>query len=296
MSTRRFLKIKLRRRENNETRMLEWYWNKVCSGTLCAEFPAVKKDKTHAKRDIDAVILPKEPHREVDEKEFSELLHGRDLVAVQAKANRLGMYLMGQTLFSALLIKKRPYNPSSVRAVALCKEGDPILCPLLISIGEQVGVDIQVKAHPDAKLSRMSEGTGRGGRRMIDWYWRNVWKDKGYTLEKNVQVGNETDTNAQQAVHAVIKKGRSVIVVHAKAGGNKKGKYQPYRLGMYLMGQALFGAELVKRKLKPRSVRSVALCDIDDGILRPILEDIGEKVVVKMEVVPVPKEIVVQSE
>lgn len=43
------------------------------------------------------------------------------------------------------------------------------------------------------------------------------------------------------------------------------------RLGMYLMGQALFSAELVER-LEPRSVRSVALCRKDDAVMRPMLE------------------------
>jgi hypothetical protein len=52
-----------------------------------------------------------------------------------------------------------------------------------------------------------------------------------------------------------------VIVVQAKAS----------RLGMYLMGQALFSAELIRR-FRPASVRSVALCTADDAVLRPLLE------------------------
>ena len=280
----------------NEDPLILEYWNEV-GGMLCKDFKAVQEGKT--RRTLDAVILPDGPKVQVHGKDIS--LRDQNIIVVQAKAKPLSMYLMGQTLFSAELVKTEEVtncfgSPRSIRSTALCKEGDPILRRLLISVGKQVRVDIEVKEYPDAKLSSMSEEPGLGGRRMIDWYWRNVWKDRGYTLEKNVQVGNETDTNVQQTVHAVIKKGRSVIVVHAKAGGNKKGKYQSYRLGMYLMGQALFGAELVKRKFKLRSIRSVSLCDIDDSILHPILEDIGGKVGVKMEVVPVPKEIVVQSE
>ena len=55
--------------------------------------------------------------------------------------------------------------------------------------------------------------------------------------------------------------GKDVVVVQTKN----------HRLGMSLMGQALFSAELVKR-LNPKSVRSVALCIADDSVLRPLLE------------------------
>lgn len=268
------------------------YWNEV-GGTLCKDFKAVQEGKT--RRTLDAVILPDRPKVQVHWKDIS--LRDQNVIVVQAKAKPLSMYLMGQTLFSAELVKteeviNRFGSPRSIRSIALCKEDVSILHRLLISIGEQVGVDIKVKEYPDAKLSPMSEGPGSGGRKMIDWYWRNAWKDKGYTLEKNVQVVNETDTNAQQTAHAVIRKGRSIIVMHAKAGGNKKGKYQPYRLGMYLMGQALFGAELVRQKLRPRSIRSVALCEKDDSsILNPMLKDIGKKVGIDIEVVEVPEEV-----
>lgn len=40
---------------------------------------------------------------------------------------------------------------------------------------------------------------------------------------------------------------------------------------MYLMGQALFSAELVKA-FNPASIRSVALCTKDDSVLRPLLD------------------------
>ena len=54
---------------------------------------------------------------------------------------------------------------------------------------------------------------------------------------------------------------------------------------MYLMGQALFGAKLVEQKLSTSAIRSVALSEKDDCILRPILKEIGEKAGVEMEVV-----------
>jgi hypothetical protein len=63
---------------------------------------------------------------------------------------------------------------------------------------------------------------------------------------------------------------RDIVIVQTKAS----------RLGMYLLGQALFSRELIKDRFAPRSIRTVALCAIDDAILRPIAERFGVEVVV----------------
>jgi hypothetical protein len=63
---------------------------------------------------------------------------------------------------------------------------------------------------------------------------------------------------------------RNIIIVQTKA----------YRLGMYLMRQALFSRVLIEDRCAPRSVRTVALCLIDDAVLRPIAEHFGIEVVV----------------
>jgi len=64
--------------------------------------------------------------------------------------------------------------------------------------------------------------------------------------------------------------GQDVIVVQTKAA----------RLGMYLMGQAFFSAQLMQR-FKPRLVESVALVARDDEVLRPLFEQYpGMRVVV----------------
>jgi len=56
-------------------------------------------------------------------------LEGQDVIVVQAKAERLGMYLMGQAVFSAELVKR--FQPASIRSVALCSRDDSELRPLL---------------------------------------------------------------------------------------------------------------------------------------------------------------------
>ena len=109
-----------------ETPMIRRYW-KQTGGTLIEEFPAVKATPSCGPRRLDAVILPDEENRIAGWREVS--LEGKDIIVVQAKARRLGMYLMGQTLFSAELVKA--FRPASIRSVALCSKDDSVLRPLL---------------------------------------------------------------------------------------------------------------------------------------------------------------------
>ena len=115
---------------------------------------------------------------------------------------------------------------------------------------------------------------------MIELYWRQI----GGTLVEEYYAVRRCPTCGPRRIDAIILPrglreklswrevslaGQEVIVVQAKAG----------RLGMDLMGQALFSMDLVKR-LNPSSVRSVALCGKDDSVLRPLLERHGVEVVV----------------
>ena len=70
--------------------------------------------------------------------------------------------------------------------------------------------------------------------------------------------------------------GQRVIVVQAKA----------HRLGMYLMGQAIFSAQLVRTRFAPVSVRSVILCSKDDTVLRKYLASYPDAELVVDEVAP----------
>jgi len=79
-------------------------------------------------RYIDAVIILGEEARIASAGEVS--LEGKDIICVQAKRGRLGMYLMGQTLFSEQLLEAG-FNLGSVLSVALCARDDEVLRPLL---------------------------------------------------------------------------------------------------------------------------------------------------------------------
>ena len=109
-----------------ETPMTRWYWHQV-GGTLIEEFPAVRQSQDQGRRLMDGVIVL---DGDFNIAHWSDVeLTGKDLIVIQAKRGRLGMYLMGQAVFSAELMK--PFEPRSVKAVALCERYDAVLGPLL---------------------------------------------------------------------------------------------------------------------------------------------------------------------
>jgi hypothetical protein len=110
----------------HETPLTRWYWEKV-GGLLIEEFPVVKASPNQAKRLLDGLIVLGEPTSRTSSREFD--LTDRDVIVIQAKAKRLGMYLMGQCLFSRDLVLQ--LGVKSVRSVAVCTEDDQTLRPLL---------------------------------------------------------------------------------------------------------------------------------------------------------------------
>ena len=97
------------------------YWETV-GGLLVEEFLAIpmSKDKTIGKRLIDGVIVLGEENSIQSGGTFN--LEGRDIVAIQTKATRLGMYLMGQAFFTREILKR--FNPKSIKTVVICGKGD----------------------------------------------------------------------------------------------------------------------------------------------------------------------------
>jgi hypothetical protein len=108
-----------------ETPMTRWYWQQI-GGTLIEEFVAVKGTSKCGVRVLDGVIIKDGEYRIAKQSEVS--IEGEDVIVIQTKAMRLGMYLMGQAFFSAQLIKQ--FNPRSVVSVALCNQDDSVLRPL----------------------------------------------------------------------------------------------------------------------------------------------------------------------
>jgi hypothetical protein len=119
----------------HETPMLLRYWARV-GGTLAEEFPAVRRSAAASQRLLDGVIVLDGEHCRVAPNELD--VAGRDIVVVQVKRGRLGMYLMGQALFSRELMKR--FTPASIRTVALCGKDDSVLRPL----AEQYGIEVEI--------------------------------------------------------------------------------------------------------------------------------------------------------
>lgn len=109
----------------HETPMTRWYWEQV-GGTLIEEFLAVAASPTNGQRLIDGVIIPNGEKRIAKAAEVE--IKDRDIIVVQTKIGRLGMYLMGQAFFSAHLMLR--FQPRTILSVALCHENDSVLGPI----------------------------------------------------------------------------------------------------------------------------------------------------------------------
>ena len=118
-----------------ETPLTRRYWREI-GGTLIEEFPAVRSGPNQGKRLLDGVVILNGPHLIADPGEVE--IENREIVVIQTKAYRLGMYLLGQALFSRHLMM--PFRPRSVNTVAICTKGDAVLEPLAMGYGIKVVV------------------------------------------------------------------------------------------------------------------------------------------------------------
>jgi hypothetical protein len=152
----------------HETPMVLKYWEGV-GGTLIEEFPMVRPSATCGPRYADAVILPNQKARRVGPGEQAGIsLEGEDVIVVQAKASWLGIYLMGQALFSAELIRR--FRLASVRSVALCTADDAVLRTLLepyphvevVVMGEFGSARPRRPRRPDFGPSMLEERNSQG--------------------------------------------------------------------------------------------------------------------------------------
>lgn len=109
----------------HETWRTRKYWEKV-GGLLIEEFCAVPRGKNNGIRLIDGVIVLNESKRIYDSNFFD--IKDKEIICIQTKQSRLGMYLMGQAFFSAELLKK--FSPKSIKKVLICGKDDIILNPI----------------------------------------------------------------------------------------------------------------------------------------------------------------------
>jgi hypothetical protein len=86
----------------HETKMTEGFWQSQARGLFFSEYPLVHRATDRAQRLVDGLILPDEPHGRGNWRDHASLT-GRRVIVIQTKAERMGMYLMGQALFSERL-------------------------------------------------------------------------------------------------------------------------------------------------------------------------------------------------
>ena len=105
-----------------ETPLTRKYWQSI-GGTLIEEFPAVTRGDSNSRRLLDGVVILGEENRIAKASEVD--IEGKDIVVIQTKVNRLGMYLMGQAFFSRELMKT--FKPKSIKTVAICGKDDTVM-------------------------------------------------------------------------------------------------------------------------------------------------------------------------
>ena len=115
----------------HETPMTEGFWESQAPGLFFAEYQLVKRGADRSRRLVDGLILPDEPNGRGKWRDHIPLTDKR-VIVIQAKARpyRMGMYLMGQALFSARLARL-VCGAASVRSILLCHDTDSALLPLL---------------------------------------------------------------------------------------------------------------------------------------------------------------------
>ena len=105
-----------------ETPLTRKYWQSI-GGALIEEFPAVTRGDSNSRRLLDGVVILGEENRIAKASEVD--IEGKDIVVIQTKVNRLGMYLMGQAFFSRELMKT--FKPKSIKTVAICGKDDTVM-------------------------------------------------------------------------------------------------------------------------------------------------------------------------
>jgi hypothetical protein len=134
-------------------------------GTLL-EFVVVPRGPGVGPRWLDGIIIVDGDHRIASRKERVSL-DGHELIVVQAKAERVGMYLLGQALLSRLLLEDR-CAPRSVRTVALCAIDDVVLRPFAKRFGTEVVVDDRAARLRRAHRRQRRRQSGIGSRTQSD--------------------------------------------------------------------------------------------------------------------------------
>lgn len=126
----------------HETWRTRKFWDKV-GGLLIEEFIAIKPTREQGVRPVDAVIVLGE-NKSIHPTNSYDIT-GKDVIVIQTKRGRIGMYLLGQAYFSKHLIQM--HNPRSVRSVAICGRNDKVMAELANSHNVEIVVIPESENH-----------------------------------------------------------------------------------------------------------------------------------------------------
>ena len=131
----------------HETWRTRMYWQSV-GGLLIEEFIAVKGTREQGRRPVDGLIVLGETKALCSDTTYD--ITGKDVIVVQTKQSRLGMYLLGQAYFSKILIQQ--LGARSVKSVAICGRGDAVMEQLADDHGVEVVVIDESKKPTSEKM------------------------------------------------------------------------------------------------------------------------------------------------
>ena len=106
----------------HETWRTKLYWKSI-GGLLIEEFIPVEGNKDQGKRAVDGLIVLGEKTGIHQGNTYD--ISGKDVIVIQTKRGRIGMYLLGQAYFSRFLIEK--HKPKSLKLVAICGRNDKVM-------------------------------------------------------------------------------------------------------------------------------------------------------------------------
>lgn len=119
----------------HETWRTRKYWENI-GGLLIEEFIAIHGNEFQGRRPIDGLIVLNEETSLHKGNTYN--IEGKDVICIQTKSGRIGMYLLGQAYFSKFLLEK--HNPRSIRCVAICGRTDAIMEEIAKSHGVEIVV------------------------------------------------------------------------------------------------------------------------------------------------------------
>jgi hypothetical protein len=136
-----------KQRTQHERRLTVEFWHSMGRGTLMLEYPVVSGERDSQRRAVDALIIL---DGEFEERQWTAApdLAGRRVMIVQTKAHRTDATLVGQAVFSPILLRRQHHAIGPVESVILTTGTAPALSDLL----QRHGVRELTVAAPNVKL------------------------------------------------------------------------------------------------------------------------------------------------